>query len=76
MGKASEDAVNASVRAFVGIRPFPGREQSVHGRAPLHGPRSPSRASAAISSPVTPRADVFGGRGTAGRGAEGGRSAR
>ena len=44
--------------------PFPGRERSVPGRATLHAPRSPSRASAAILSPGIPRADVWGGRGT------------
>ena len=43
---------------------FPGRERAVPGRAPLHAPRSPSRASAAILSPGTARADVWGGRGT------------
>ena len=47
-----------------GSAPFPGRERSVPGRARLHAPRSPSRASAAILSPGTPRADVWGGRGT------------
>ena len=47
-----------------GSAPFPGSERPVPGRAPLHAPRSPSRASAAILSPATPRADVWGGRGT------------
>ena len=44
--------------------PFPGSERPVPGKAPLHAPRSPSWTSAAILSPGTPRADVWGGRGT------------
>ena len=47
-----------------GSAPFPGRERSIPGRAPLHAPRSASRASAAILSRGTPRADVWGGLGT------------
>ena len=47
-----------------GSAPFPGRERSVPGRARLHAPRSPSRALAAILSPGTPRADVWGRRDT------------
>ena len=44
--------------------PFPESDRPVPGKAPLHAPRSPSRTSAAILSPGTPRADVWGGRGT------------
>ena len=42
----------------------PGASDPVPGRAPLHAPRSTSRASAAILSPGTQSADVWGGRGT------------
>ena len=47
-----------------GSAAFPESERPVHGRAPLHAPRLPSRASAAIISPATPRADVWCRRGT------------
>ena len=61
VGKASEDAVNPSVRADP---PLPGEgvicpREGVSPRAP-----PPSWASAEILSPGTPRADVWGGRGT------------
>ena len=64
MGNASEDAVNPSVCADPPRSRFPGRERSVPGRVPLHGPRSPSEASAAVLSPGTLRVDVWGGHGT------------
>ena len=49
---------------FLRLSATPGSERPVPGRARFQGPRSPWRSSAPVLSPGSPRADVWGGRGT------------
>ena len=60
----SSSMCRAGISILLRFSATPGSEQPVPGRVPFHGPRSPSQASEAVLSPGSPRADVWGGRGT------------